>query len=278
MEPNSPRSELRSYFGIALPKLIAVIAGFLVIIAILAPEALKVISGFIAVLAWPAVVLAFILSQRESLIRILGNLESVSFPGGFAAKIQRQVNKEVQEILKEDPNVPKGPTERQLQAAERVEQVAAQTDLSVIRLQTQEFAREYERIRATMPSSNERTRRMEVVATKMRTLALAGAPLLPELANSGSPGERLAAVVILQVNPRADYLKWLAERFVVEQPFIAYHAAVALRSAVQILDPSHHQALQEAIRTAKHTLGDAGSVTDRWTVLDSAERELAGKS
>ena len=61
-------------------------------------------------------VLAFILSQRELLLRILENLESVTLPGGFAARIQRQVNKEVQEILKVDPKAPERPTERQLQA------------------------------------------------------------------------------------------------------------------------------------------------------------------
>jgi hypothetical protein len=116
------------------------------------------------------VVLACILSQREPLLRILENLESVTLPGGFAARIQRQVNKEGQEILKVDPKAPERPTERQLQATERVEQVAAQTDLSVIRHQIQVFAREDERIRATMPASDQRTRRMEVIATKMQTL------------------------------------------------------------------------------------------------------------
>lgn len=223
-------------------------------------------------------VLACILSQREPLLRILENLESVTLPGGFAARIQRQVNKEGQEILKVDPKAPERPTERQLQAAERVEQGAAQTDLWVIRHQIQVFAREYERIRATMPASDQRTRRMEVIATKMRTLALASAPFLPELGNSGSPGERLAAVMILPVSPRADYLKWLAERLAVEQPFIGYHAAVALLVAVRILDQSHRQALQEAIRAAKNSLGDELRGTDRWTVLENAERELAEKS
>jgi hypothetical protein len=109
-------------------------------------------------------------------------------------------------------------------------------------------------------------------------LALASAPFLPELGNSGSPGERLAAVMILPVSPRADYLKWLAERLAVEQPFIGYHAAVARLVAVRILDQSHRQALQEAIRAAKNGLGDELRGTDRWTVLENAERELTEKS
>jgi hypothetical protein len=76
----------------------------------------------------------------------------------------------------------------------------------------------------------------------------------------------------------ADYLKWLAERLAIERPFLGYHAAVALSTAVRILDSSHRQALQEAIRTAKNGLGDRVGGSDRWTVLENAERELAEKS
>lgn len=96
-----------------------------------------------------------------------------------------QVNKEGQEILTVDPKASEGPTERRLQAAEQMEQVAAQTDLWVIRHQIQVFAREDERLRVTIPASDQRTQRMEVIATKMRMLALASAPFLPELGNSG---------------------------------------------------------------------------------------------
>lgn len=85
-------------------------------------------------------------------------------------------------------------------------------------------------------------------------------------------------MMILPVSPRADYLKWLAERLAVEQPFIGYHAAVARLVAVRILDQSHRQALQEAIRAAKNGLGDELRGTDRWTVLENAERELTEKS
>jgi hypothetical protein len=65
--------------------------------------------------------------------------------------------------------------------------------MSIIRDQLVGFANEYERIRATMPSGDERTRRMEVVVAKMRTLSIAGYPLLDDFSKSSSPGQRLAA-------------------------------------------------------------------------------------
>jgi hypothetical protein len=83
----------------------------------------------------------------------------------------------------------------------------------VIRRQVHDLAVEYERIRATMRPSDSRTRRMEVVLTKMRTLAFAAYPLLDQLTNSSSAGERLAAVAILEVRPSQAYLNWLAEDF-----------------------------------------------------------------
>jgi hypothetical protein len=79
-------------------------------------------------------------------------------------------------------------------------------DVAVIRRQVHDLAVEYERIRATMRPSDSRTRRMEVVLTKMRTLAFAAYPLLDQLTNSSSAGERLAAVAILEVRPSQAYL------------------------------------------------------------------------
>jgi hypothetical protein len=130
-----------------------------------------------------------------------------------------------------------------------------------------------------MDAGDPRTRKMEVVASKMRALGLAGYPMLPELAASASPGQRLAAVVILQSIPNPDYIPWLAQRLRVEAPFVGYHAAVALLTAVRALHTSHGQELREAIAEAKkgleETIGGGGARhTDRYIVLDEAEQEL----
>jgi hypothetical protein len=169
------------------------------------------------------------------------------------------------------------PTERQLEAAGKVAQLASQADTSVVRQQMLDLAHEYERIRAVMPPGDERTRKMEIVVAKMRTLALACNSLLPEFANSQSPGERLAAVAMLQVKPEPAHLDWLASRLSKEKPFIGYHASVALLSAVRTLGVSKRDELQNAIEKARTELGDELKDTDRDKVLVEALDELLGK-
>ena len=238
------------------------------------PEYLQAIAALLSAVAWPFVVLVFLIMQRRPLIDLLDNLEEITLPWGVTAKLRREVDKQYQVALSSDPRAERPPTEQQLEAAERVEQVASQSDISVVRAQVLQLAREYERIRATMSSGDPRTRRMEVVVTKMRTLALAAYPLLRDLVSSDSPGERLAAVAILQVRPDPEYLDWLATRLAEDKPFIGYHAAVALLVAVRRLDPPHYARLQEAIQKARKSVRWKFKDTDRDQVLDEAEKEL----
>ncbi|HEY9421319.1 MAG TPA: hypothetical protein VIW92_07895 [Thermoanaerobaculia bacterium] len=143
-----------------------------------------------------------------------------------------------------------------------------------IREQIRLLADEYENIRKTMAPGNDRTRRMELVASQMRTLANMGAPLLPELTLSPSAGERLAAVTFLQVHPKLGYLDWLAERVAQERPFIGYHAAVALLYAARMMSAD----ALPAIRKARTALGARNANTDRGRTLERAEQVAESSS
>lgn len=162
--------------------------------------------------------------------------------------------------------------------AEYAAQRAAEVDTSAISLQVSELAKKYEHIRETMESGHPRTRQMEIVFSRMRTLALSSYPLLQDLANSSSAGQRLAAVAILQAIPDPEYLLWLAERLRTEKPFFGYHAAVALLFAVRSLHATHGKELQQALATAKKQLeeafGSSAKRSDRMSVLDEAQNEL----
>jgi hypothetical protein len=215
-----------------------------------------------------------LMTQRKPLAALLDSLESLTLPGGIAAKMKRRLDKEAKEILESDPKAAKRPTEAQLKAAERVRDLASSMDWTAIRNQIQHLAREYERIRAAMPSGDVRTRRMEIVATKMRTLGLAAKPFLAELVASKSPGERLAAVTALQVAPDPEYLEWLGDRMAAEKPFVGYHAAVALTGAARTLDQTHATATQVAIQHAQRSLGPHLRHTDRWRELENAAGAL----
>jgi hypothetical protein len=117
---------------------------------------------------------------------------------------------------------------------------------------------------------------MEQVFEKMRNLATASYPLLDELAGSPSPGERLAAVAILQVFAAEQFLTFLVKLIGSEKPFVGYHATKALHFAVGALDPHAYPQLLEAIKKARTalTLASVGFGADRQTVLRAAEQEL----
>jgi hypothetical protein len=164
----------------------------------------------------------------------------------------------------------------QMETAQRARELTGRAGISAVRVQILSLANEYEEIRRTMQSGNDRTRRMELIASKMRSLALPAHPLFGELVTSESAGQRLAAVSILEAIPNADHLPWLTERIAVEKPFIGYHAAIALLNAARNLRASeNHAAVEEAIRQALQNLDrKAWKDPEQIAVLKNAEQEL----
>jgi hypothetical protein len=100
--------------------------------------------------------------------------------------------------------------------------------------------------------------------------------LLARLSKSDSAGERLTAIAMLEDEPHPSYIRWLGTRFDVEAPFVGYHAATAIRAAVEVLDdPAAQDALQKAIRNAFRVLGPDRASTDRAAVLLDAQSRLS---
>ena len=96
-----------------------------------------------------------------------------------------------------------------------------------------------------------------------------------QLRSSSNAGERLAAIAMLQVKPEPDALAWLSERFPPhEKPFVAYHAAVALRAAVQGLPFEQLGPLRGALTRVHELIAQAEPDPDRDRILGLAEREL----
>jgi Domain of unknown function (DUF4062) len=156
---------------------------------------------------------------------------------------------------------------------------AAGAEVASARPQILALSMEYDHIRATMEAGDQRTRLLDAVVSEMRKLALKAYPLLPELAGSASPGQRLAAVVILGSIPDANYLPWLAERLRLESPFLGYQAALAVLAAVRALYESKYEELRSAIVSAKSSLAEnvrenASDPVGRLAILEEAERDL----
>jgi hypothetical protein len=139
--------------------------------------------------------------------------------------------------------------------------------------QLTEFAQKYARVREALPPGDQRTRQLELIATEIRTAAFEGAPLITSFVSGTRPEERLVAVILLQVTPQPEHLDWLGKRLSERQPFLGYHAAVALLVAARTLDCSHSRKLDSAIALGLKHLGSKPG-TDRHRTLLAAREEL----
>lgn len=141
------------------------------------------------------------------------------------------------------------------------------------------WASEYDRIRASMPSSSERTRVMEGVFSKMKIVAPRAQVFVDEFEKDTSAGVRLMAIAVLNMFPSSEHLDWLAERLdpEQEQPFVAYHASVALLDAVTNLPPEHCPALAAALTKAMELGERLQGDSARLNVLTRAKQDLARK-
>ncbi|HWT38066.1 MAG TPA: toll/interleukin-1 receptor domain-containing protein [Paraburkholderia sp.] len=148
--------------------------------------------------------------------------------------------------------------------------------LEIIREQVYAYARLYEMTRQRMSASAERTARMEQIFQSMKSIAVSCYPMLSELSNSHAPGQRLAAIAILQIFATGQALPFLVKMIGSEKPFVGYQAAKALKMAVDRLDPRVYPQLLQSIRDAQaaDAIAMLGHDTDRMRLLREAEREL----
>ncbi len=254
------------------------------------PGVLTGVAAILGAIAWPVLVGVVLYCFREPARELFTAIVAIAASSGKVRIWQIEFDRSVQAQLDESessareqqtsytiPEQQLGATipAREVQAANRVRSLLDKAPADSIRAEVLDsihnrmlgFAQEYESTRASMPSSPERTKAMNAVAAKMRTLALAADPFLPEFhADPSSPGKRLAAVCILQLAPEMQYVPWLVERMGVEHPFIFFHASVALLRTVRGFGAQHQQELREAIEKALATVNGFGEQRDANTV------------
>jgi len=212
-----------------------------------------------------------VVAFREELTQ-QGLVKSYASAGEFPDVVRRDLIRLVGRILNGEDGTTAG----------SAPPVAAGADLQVelMRPQITRLAEEYEHVRDTMSPGDRRTQAMEAVAARMRALAADVYPMLEELAGSASPGQRLAAVSLLEVRPNADYLDWVAARLQdgAEKPFLQYHATLALLQAVRELASSHRPELESAIAQASRWTAALPPSTDRARIVSTARDRLSRTS
>ena len=142
-----------------------------------------------------------------------------------------------------------------------------------------DLATEYDRLRREMPGGSGRTRRMTSLVSAMKAKAASVRSLLPQLQQSSSAGQRLAAIAILQMFPTVEELGWLAQCLDPdrERPFVGYQAAVALLQAVRSLPAGECAQLRPAVAEAMQLAERLTTDPPRIYVLRTAQDELDQK-
>lgn len=262
----------------------------------------SVVSGIAAIisavasLGWPLLVFTLVVWKRKQIARLadaaIEIAESSSKVKIWQIEFDRSVKKELAsseaEALRTDPatNVQGKSVVMNFDGAKAVNRLIAEAPttmvrddfLDSIRTKMEAFAREYDSTRANMTPGPERTRAMNVVAAKMRTLGLAAVPLLDEFCwDENSPGRRLAGISILEMQPNYRLSSWLCERMSKEQPFLMFHASIAILNMVRYYGSSRADAMKREIEHALEVVQSFKGVPDKNTVdtLELALLELS---
>lgn len=215
------------------------------------PALITAIAAVLAATAWPLMILAVLLAYRkpissaaEKLPGIFDRVQSLRI-GALEADLDRVAAVPGEASSKGDV------TPEQVKAAVKIESQASEFGLQELLRQLDRLCLEYDTIRNTMSSGYKRTSAMTNILIKMRTLAPSTSSKIDSYRSSGSPGSRLAAIAMMQMEPHLGDLNWLADRFVMESPFIFYHAALALKNMSLHADTHRRHEITVAARAAK---------------------------
>jgi len=233
--------------------------------------------------AWPLIFGILIVTQRrplgrlfEALIELIQHSKHVKFGDMIDVEVDRSAREAEQRATPASEVAP-----NEIEAAARVGRMAESSDLPAIRARMLEFAHEYEATRSNMKPGPERTRAMNAIVAKMRTLGIAAMSLLREFAaDKSSPGKRLAALSILELAPDLAYVNWIVERMTQEQPFLLFHASLVLLAMVRSNGARSRKDLDAALTRSLDIVQFSGGPPDRNTIdtLQLAKRELAAAS
>jgi hypothetical protein len=246
-------------------------------------ESAKLLTSVAALLGaviWPGAILVFVLVFRSELksglnkiLNLLDRIKKASL-AGVVLELDRVADAEAQGDVNKSGQI----TPRQIEAATRIAIESRDISSDALLREMDRLCLEYDSLRRTLPSGDKRSRAMTRVLVKMRSLAPSLIDHLDTYKNSESPGSRLAAIAMMQMVPRSADLNWLGDRFSSEQPFVFFHAALALQNVANICESAKAKRdLRDVARQSLDIVKSYAGVPDRNTVevLESLMASLA---
>jgi hypothetical protein len=229
---------------------------------------LTAIAAVVGAVAWPAFLFALLFMFRSELKLLLSAMPIV------LNKIKKAslagINLELDQVAAETEIAPGkngNITPRQIEAAARIKIQTPQVGTEILLEELDRLCLEYDTLRRALPTGGDRTREMSRILVKMRSLAPSLIDHIDAYKGSGSAGSRLAAIAMMQMDPPIADLNWLKDRFNSEQPFVFYHAALALQNMADLpRTPEEEKRFREAVEAALATVTAFKGVPDRRTI------------
>ena len=226
------------------------------------------ISALIGVLVWPVLVGMFFFYFRKELKAIaikipplIERLKSLKL-AGVEAQLSALADKA------ESGEGEKGEvTADQVHLSASIKVQANEIGKERLLAEMDRLAIEYDTIRRAIPGGAVRTRKMARIVVQMRGLSQSVSDMIDVYKSSGSAGSRLAAVVMMQMEPQNADIGWLKERFGIESPFVFYHAALALQNVVNSLPIQERQLGVMAARDALEVVNSFDGAPDGHTIM-----------
>jgi len=173
-------------------------------------------------------------------------------------------------------NIPEFPPSGTANVPELSPFLASGPNPMMVRQQVQKLANEYRTVRNSMKSGSSRTEAMEAVVLKMKVISRSIFEIRDELRESTSPGKHLNLIVSLQLFPDYRLIGWLSTRLGVEQPFIGYHALLALNIAATNEQAEMHKGeLQHALDLTQSDSWVIGKDMDRTILLERLQLAIS---
>jgi len=181
--------------------------------------------------------------------------KSTKLHSQFGLKVGKLSNAIAKSLLQKTQQKKKKATEKRASQEEGIEELLL-------------LAKEYEEVRKKMPSGNPRTKVMENIVSKMKSLMNDPLSNLEAWTTSTSAGERLLAIAKLQKFPNTEYLNWLAEHVGdSEKPFIGYHSTVALYISSRTFGKENKSVVEKTLKKAQANI-------DRYEFKDPNQVEV----
>jgi hypothetical protein len=192
---------------------------------------LAAIAALLSALAWPTAFLIVILIFRKELKYALNKIPVVldRVKKASLGKVAFELDRVASDAETENDKSGRI-TARQMEAAARIVVETTEIGPQALLSELDSLCLEYDAIRRKLPSGDNRTRAMTRIVIKMRSLAPSLIDFVDAYKGSGSAGSRLAAIAMMQMIPKRADINWLSERFSTENPFLFYHAALALQN------------------------------------------------